>query len=196
MLQQRWYQLPSARARQPRSSSCLPGDHAMATPAIDSIDGPALRDLFVAGAAWLERHVEQVNAINVFPVPDGDTGTNMYLTVRSTLEEAQRCAEPGVGAMLSAMSHGALMGARGNSGVILSQIIRGMARVAEGSQSLDGAALAQALEEGSSAAYRAVMKPVEGTILTVVRDVAQAALEKAASDSLGIPTILEAAVAA
>ena len=168
----------------------------MATPAIDSLDGPALRDLFAAGAGWLERHVDQVNAINVFPVPDGDTGTNMYLTVRSTLEEAQRCAEPGVGAMLSAMSHGALMGARGNSGVILSQIIRGMARVAEGSRALDGAALAQALEEGSSAAYRAVTKPVEGTILTVVRDVAQAAQQKAASDSPGIPTILEAAVEA
>src|SRR3990172_12448537 len=97
-----------------------------------------LRDMVAAAAAWLERHVEQVNAINVFPVPDGDTGTNMYLTMRSTLEEAQRCREEGVGAMLAAMSHGALMGARGNSGVILSQIIRGLARAAGDARAMGG----------------------------------------------------------
>ena len=95
--------------------------------------------MFAAAAAWLEKHAESVNAINVFPVPDGDTGTNMFLTMRSTMEEAQRCQEEGAGAMMAAMSHGALMGARGNSGVILSQIIRGMARAMDGAESIDAA---------------------------------------------------------
>src|SRR3989337_1058316 len=122
---------------------------------IETLSGGQLREMFAAAAAWLQKHADSVNAINVFPVPDGDTGTNMHLTMRAVMEEAQSCPDEGAGKIMSCMSHGALMGARGNSGVILSQIIRGMARAMEGSRALDGAALAQALEEGSSAAYRA-----------------------------------------
>ena len=95
---------------------------------IEALSGAQLRDMFAAAAGWLEKHAESVNAINVFPVPDGDTGTNMFLTMRSVMEEAQRCREEGAGTMMAAMARGALMGARGNSGVILSQIFRGMSR--------------------------------------------------------------------
>ena len=157
----------------------------MTTPTLETLSASQLRESFAAAAAWLERHVEQVNAINVFPVPDGDTGTNMHLTMRSTLEEAERCGEEGVGAILAALSHGALMGARGNSGVILSQIVRGMAQAADGAETLEAEALVLGLEEGSSVAYRAVTKPVEGTILTVMREVAQAARESLSGGPAG-----------
>ncbi len=168
----------------------------MTTPTLETLSGSQLRESFAAAAAWLERHVEQVNAINVFPVPDGDTGTNMHLTMRSTLEEAERCGEEGVGAILAALSYGALMGARGNSGVILSQIVRGMAQAADGAETLDAEALVLGLEEGSSVAYRAVTKPVEGTILTVMREVAQAARESLSGGQRDIVELLEVAVAA
>ncbi len=146
----------------------------MTTSAVQSLSGAQLRDMFAAATRWLERNIERVNAVNVFPVPDGDTGTNMYLTMRSTMEEAARCSDAAVGAVLAAMAHGALMGARGNSGVILSQIIRGLAQSAEGSSVLDCEGLAKGLEEASAAAYRAVTQPVEGTILTAIRDVSEA----------------------
>ncbi len=168
----------------------------MTIAAVDTLSGPQLREMFAAAAAWLEKHVEQVNAINVFPVPDGDTGTNMYLTMRSTLEEAQRCREEGVGAMLAAMSHGALMGARGNSGVILSQIIRGLARAADAVEAVNAEGLVLGLEEGSAAAYKAVTKPAEGTILTVMREAAQAARNSLAGDGRDIVHLLGATVAA
>jgi DAK2 domain fusion protein YloV len=142
---------------------------------ISTLSGPGLRDMFEAATVWLERNREQVNAINVFPVPDGDTGTNMFLTMRSTMEEAQKCPDVNAGVMMAAMAHGALMGARGNSGVILSQILRGVARAMEGRAEVDAAVIAAALAEGSDAAYRAVVKPVEGTILTVARESAEAA---------------------
>ncbi len=163
---------------------------------VETLSGRQLRDMFAAATAWLERHADSVNAINVFPVPDGDTGTNMYLTMRSTMEEAQRCREEGVGAMLAAMSRGALMGARGNSGVILSQIIRGMARAAEGVDSIDPAGLARGLEEGSVGAYQAVTKPAEGTILTVMREAAEAARDGLGGRGHDIVSILEVTTAA
>jgi uncharacterized protein len=158
---------------------------------IESLAGPELRDLFAAATTWLERNVPQVNAVNVFPVPDGDTGTNMFLTMRSTMEEAERCTEMSAAAMLAAMSHGALMGARGNSGVILSQIIGGLARGVDSADSLTPAALTAGLQQASAAAYKAVTKPAEGTILTVIREVSEAASAVSASD---IPTLLEAVV--
>ncbi len=152
-------------------------------PTTASLDGLQLRELFAAATAWLERNVEQVNAVNVFPVPDGDTGTNMFLTMRSVMEDAQRCDEPGASAMLAAMSHGALMGARGNSGVILSQIIRGVAAAGNNAQSMTSADLATGLEQGAAAAYKAVTKPAEGTILTVIREVSEAVRQAVANDS-------------
>ncbi len=161
--------------------------------AVRALDGAGLREMFAAATAWLERNKDQVNAINVFPVPDGDTGTNMFLTMRSMVEEAQRCGEAGAGAMMAAMSHGALMGARGNSGVILSQILRGAARATEGARLLDSGGLAEAFREGSSAAYQAVTKPVEGTILTVIRDVADACAD---GGQPGLVALLETAAEA
>jgi hypothetical protein len=160
---------------------------------IASLSGPGLRDLFAAATAWLERNVQQVNALNVFPVPDGDTGTNMYLTMRSTMEEADQCRAPQAGAMLAAMAHGALMGARGNSGVILSQIIGGLARGVDGEETLTPATFGSGLEEASRGAYKAVTKPVEGTILTVIREVSDAVTGAGNGDIAGL---LETAAAA
>ncbi len=152
--------------------------------------------MFAAATSWLEKNIEQVNAINVFPVPDGDTGTNMYLTMRSSMDEARRCPDEAAGAMLAAMSRGALMGARGNSGVILSQIIRGVAKAMDGAAEADSPMITAGLEEGSAAAYRAVTKPAEGTILTVVRDVSEAARSQVDSGRPAIPALVETAVAA
>jgi DAK2 domain fusion protein YloV len=148
--------------------------------------------MFVAAARWLETNRDRVNSINVFPVPDGDTGTNMYLTMRSAIDEAEKAAEGPAGEMMATMSHGALMGARGNSGVILSQILRGAARGMAGQETMDAAAMAAALREGSTAAYSAVTNPAEGTILTVVRETAEAV---SGSDG-DLITMLESAVAA
>ena len=163
-------------------------------PTARALSGPQLRELFAAAATWLERHVEEVNAVNVFPVPDGDTGTNMYLTLRSVMEEAHRCREEGAGAMLAAMSRGALMGARGNSGVILSQIIRGMAQAIDDASEVDAEALARGLEESAQAAYKAVTKPVEGTILTVMRDVARVCAHRVREGGVDLVSLLSSAV--
>ena len=164
----------------------------MTRPAIASFSGAELREVFAAATVWLERNIPQVNAVNVFPVPDGDTGTNMYLTMRSTMEEAERCADPAAGAVLAAMSHGALMGARGNSGVILSQIIGGLARGVDGATDVTPRSLAAGLELASAAAYKAVTKPAEGTILTVIREVSEAVA--AANDNSDLDSLLETAV--
>ena len=160
-------------------------------PSTESLDGRQLREMFAAATAWLDVNSEQVNAVNVFPVPDGDTGTNMLLTMRSTMREADNCQDEGAGAMLAAMSHGALMGARGNSGVILSQIVSGMAAAVGSAEHIDSSLFAAALESASSAAYNAVTKPAEGTILTVIREVAEAVRQ----GTSGGPTDVEASLA-
>ena len=138
----------------------------------DSWDGKDLRDMFAAGSNWLEKSVAEVNAINVFPVPDGDTGTNMLLTLRSVIEEADRATDTTVGVMAKAMSHGALLGARGNSGVILAQICRGMAKGFDGKAQFNGTDWAAALVQASKTAREGLSNPVEGTILTVIGDAA------------------------
>ncbi len=165
-------------------------------PTVPSLSGPQLRDLFAAATTWLERHVEEVNAVNVFPVPDGDTGTNMYLTMRSVMDEARRCTDGQAGAMLAAMARGALMGARGNSGVILSQIIRGLAQAIGAAARVDAKGLAAGFQEGAQAAYKAVTKPVEGTILTVVREVAEAAQDWLRQEGADVGGLLARAVEA
>jgi DAK2 domain fusion protein YloV len=129
----------------------------------------------------LAAHREPINRLNVYPVPDGDTGTNMSLTLDSVCE-ALNGVDDDLAAVCKAVSHGSLMGARGNSGVILSQVLRGFVGVAAESVKLDGAGLARALRAASDAAYEAVMRPVEGTILTVVRESAEAAEEATAAD--------------
>ena len=163
---------------------------------IEALSGGQLRDMFAAAAAWLEKHTESVNAINVFPVPDGDTGTNMYLTMRSVMEEAQRCPEEGAGAIMAAMSQGALMGARGNSGVILSQIIRGMTRAVGEAETVDASTWVRGLEEGAAGAYKAVTKPAEGTILTVMREASEAARQTFDSEAPDILGVMEATLEA
>jgi DAK2 domain fusion protein YloV len=129
-----------------------------------------------AALSWLEANQQEINDLNVFPVPDGDTGSNMYLTLRSAVEEARDAPIPeAADSVLAAAAHGSLMGARGNSGVILSQILRGFAQGSSQRPRLDAGGVALAMTEASAVAYRAVMKPTEGTILTVVRDAASAA---------------------
>lgn len=154
-------------------------DPASASPAANQpspvVDGARFRALLNDAMAWLDRHHEIVNALNVFPVPDGDTGTNMLLTMKSACREITDEHAHSVGEVAQAAAHGALMGARGNSGVILSQILRGMARSLDGQDTLTGPTLAAALAEGSRIAYKGVNRPVEGTILTVAREAAAAA---------------------
>jgi DAK2 domain fusion protein YloV len=139
------------------------------------IDGLALKDMVEAGLTWLRTNQQTVNALNVFPVPDGDTGTNMVLTMQSAYNEISSLGHRSVGQMAAAVSQGALMGARGNSGVILSQLWRGFARALHNEEVLDGPAMARAFAESRDTAYKGVVRPVEGTILTVAKDVATAA---------------------
>jgi uncharacterized protein len=148
-----------------------------------------------AALSWLEANQQEINDLNVFPVPDGDTGSNMYLTLRSAVEEAGDAPAPGaVDSVLAAAAHGSLMGARGNSGVILSQILRGFAQGVAQRSRVDAHGVATALNEASAVAYRAVMKPTEGTILTVIRDAAAAA-GTAAAETDDIRVVLERVVA-
>src|SRR6188508_21755 len=156
-------------------------------------DGAGLLDAFRAAVDNLEAHVDEINALNVYPVPDGDTGSNMLATVRAALEEAESVAGEPAGRVAAAISFGALMGARGNSGVITSQIFRGMAEGLGGKRRFNGLDLAHALNEGARTAYGAVAKPVEGTILTVIRESAQAAVVAAERDN-DIETVLAATV--
>ncbi len=141
--------------------------------------GQSLKLALLAARQWLEKHAAAVNALNVFPVPDGDTGTNMLLTMNAALAEIERSPDDSVSAIGHAVAHGALMGARGNSGVILSQIFRGFARSLDGQATLSAHRFAQAAQEACDTAYQGVVKPVEGTILTVAREAARAAREAA-----------------
>ncbi|HEY5271589.1 MAG TPA: DAK2 domain-containing protein [Anaerolineales bacterium] len=141
------------------------------------IDGQALKKLIEAGLTWLRANQQMVNALNVFPVPDGDTGTNMVLTMQSAYNEIDHLGHRGIGQMAAAVSQGALMGARGNSGVILSQLWRGFARALQNHEILDGPALVQAFANARDTAYKGVVRPVEGTILTVAKDAAAAAAQ-------------------
>ncbi len=138
------------------------------------MDGQALKRLVEAGLTWLRTNQQTVNALNVFPVPDGDTGTNMVLTMQSAYNEISELGHRSVDDMAAAVSQGALMGARGNSGVILSQLWRGFSRGLNGQEVLDGPGLAKAFAEARDTAYKGVVRPVEGTILTVAKDIASA----------------------
>jgi len=139
------------------------------------VDGQALKQLAEAGLTWLKTNQQTVNALNVFPVPDGDTGTNMVLTMQAACNEMAGSTEFNIGKMAHTLAHGALMGARGNSGVILSQVWRGFARALDHQEHMDGASLVRALAAGRDTAYKGVVRPVEGTILTVAKDIAHAA---------------------
>ncbi len=145
-------------------------------------DGQAVKHLVEAGLMWLKTNQQTVNSLNVFPVPDGDTGTNMMLTMTSAWNEVKDSAERHAGRMAAMVAKGALMGARGNSGVILSQLWRGFARGLQDCEVIDAASLARGFVEARDTAYKGVVKPVEGTILTVAKDTAAAA-ESALSET-------------
>lgn len=142
---------------------------------ISVFDGQDLKKAIIAGADWLEAHRDAINALNVFPVPDGDTGSNMSATMQAAIRAIVNSEEIAAGVIAAKVAHGALLGARGNSGVILSQTLRGLAQGLDKKATFTAPDLANALQEASRLAYRAVLRPVEGTILTVVRESAEAA---------------------
>ncbi len=146
---------------------------------VEKIDAPLMKKMIVAATLWLNENQAEVDALNVFPVPDGDTGTNMYLTLFDAAKEVENIEENEVSKVLDAFANGSLMGARGNSGVILSQIFRGFANGARNKKHLNPKEFSYAMGEAAKKAYQAVMKPVEGTILTVVREAANAAKKEA-----------------
>lgn len=142
---------------------------------IQNINGALLRDMFLGGAANLEKNKAYIDSLNVFPVPDGDTGTNMSMTMQGAVKDLRTMPDTvTVGEVMDAVSLGALKNARGNSGVILSQLFRGYQQVCKGQTEIDISMLADALEKGTNAAYKAVLRPKEGTILTVSRMISQA----------------------
>ena len=142
-----------------------------------TIDAKILSRMFLAGAKNLEAKKEWINELNVFPVPDGDTGTNMTMTIMSAASEVSSLADPDMETLARAISSGSLRGARGNSGVILSQLLRGFTKGTKGHKEMDAVVIAAAMEKGVETAYKAVMKPKEGTILTVAREAAVKAAE-------------------
>ena len=144
-----------------------------------TIGGAMLKEMFLTGAALLEKNRAYIDSLNVFPVPDGDTGTNMSMTMQSAVKEIQNCKGTNVSDIAAAASLGALKGARGNSGVILSQILRGFARALSGKEEMAPENFAAALTAGTEAAYKAVMKPKEGTMLSVARMMAEAVTKEA-----------------
>jgi DAK2 domain fusion protein YloV len=155
-----------------------------------TINGTLLKDMFLMGAALLEKNKAVIDSLNVFPVPDGDTGTNMSMTMQGAVKEMKSREAITVEEVAAAASLGSLKGARGNSGVILSQILRGFAKALTGAQEMDANGLANALSMGTAAAYKAVMKPKEGTMLTVSRMVSEA-VSTAASEGANVYRLLD-----
>lgn len=147
-----------------------------------SIDGQHFYNMMVNASNKLEEKKEYINSLNVFPVPDGDTGTNMSMTFKSAVNEIQNLNGADIGKIARILAKGALMGARGNSGVILSQILRGMSKGLEGKVEITSKELAESIMEGSKSAYKAVMRPTEGTILTVIRAAGEAAIKSTETD--------------
>ncbi|WP_058485324.1 DAK2 domain-containing protein [Defluviitalea phaphyphila] len=157
---------------------------------ISHINGEILKRMIIAGANKLEEYKQAVDELNVFPVPDGDTGTNMSLTVLSAAREVEKITSDNINEIVKAAASGSLRGARGNSGVILSQLFRGFAKGIQNHKQIDTFALADAFETGVKTAYKAVMKPKEGTILTVAREGAEKALQ-IASEIINIEDFLK-----
>jgi DAK2 domain fusion protein YloV len=156
---------------------------------LSALDGQEIRRMMLASYTWLSEHRDAINLLNVFPVPDGDTGTNMSLTLKAATDAIASADDTAAYVIAEKLSRGALMGARGNSGVILSQILRGMSTGMERKEAVTPTDLAAAFNVAAQMAYRAVIKPVEGTILTVMRESAQAA-EASAANGADIPTFL------
>ena len=151
-----------------------------------SINGHDFYNMVVNASNRLSEESDFVNSLNVFPVPDGDTGTNMSMTFKAAVKEIEGMNSSSIGEVSKKLAKGALMGARGNSGVILSQILRGISKGLEGLEEADAAQIAVALQEGSNSAYKAVMRPTEGTILSVIRATAEKAIESEASEVVAL----------
>src|SRR4051794_15333496 len=183
----RWFR---CAARTGRSTMSLPPESPYAPL---EITADTLRAALEAAATWLELQAASVNALNVFPVPDGDTGTNMSMTMRAAAEASAVEPSAEAGAVARAAARGALMGARGNSGVILSQLMRGFAEAVDGHPRLSVAQLADGLEQAAQSGYHAVGKPVEGTILTVARRAGEEA-RQAAAEGLDVASFWERVV--
>lgn len=150
---------------------------------IRTLDGKTFAEMILAGAQNLSQNASAVDALNVFPVPDGDTGTNMNLSMTSGAREVEHLETRDIGKVGSALSKGLLMGARGNSGVILSQLFRGFSKSIETKKEINAKEFAAAPQAGVDMAYKAVMKPVEGTILTVAKDAAKQAVALAEKET-------------
>jgi uncharacterized protein len=163
---------------------------------LDTLSGRELKEMLATATGWLEKNASDIDALNVFPVPDGDTGTNMLLTMRSSVEEANQSADSTASSVAQAIARGALMGARGNSGVILSQIWRGLAEGLKEKRDFDGAGLAEAMLQAAETAYKGINNPVEGTILTVVREAAEAGRKQAESSENDLISVMESIVSA
>lgn len=157
------------------------------------LDGKTFKAIFSFAADWFAKSENDVNILNVFPVPDGDTGTNMLLTMRSSIDETGKVTDQSVSSMVKAMAYGALMGARGNSGVILSQIWRGLARSLQGKEKITGRDLAESFQAAALTAYEGLENPVEGTMLTVMKEIAAATMGYLDADE-SVVSILQAAV--
>lgn len=179
-----------------KGNSIDPRIRAMLQERYRVIDGPTMQRMIGASVDWLRTNQQVVNALNVFPVPDGDTGTNMVLTMQSAIDEINAKSERSVGRVAQAIAHGALMGARGNSGVILSQLWRGFARKLDEHDRMDAVLMADALEEARTTAYKGVVRPVEGTILTVSKDIANEASKAVKNGASSAFEILEIIVQA
>jgi uncharacterized protein len=172
----------SRQATQDKKSSKQPDEqphHHVPTGPGEAWAGQDLKRVVAAATAWLTRNAEAINALNVFPVPDGDTGTNMALTMKSAVAQVEDSPSHSAAEIAAGLSHGALMGARGNSGVICSQIWRGFAEGVAGKERITARDFAAGLASATATAYRAVLKPVEGTILTVVREMGEASVKAA-----------------
>ncbi|MBB5172120.1 DAK2 domain-containing protein [Texcoconibacillus texcoconensis] len=160
---------------------------------VKNLEAEMFAQMLIEGANNLSNHSKKIDALNVFPVPDGDTGTNMNLTVTSGVKEVKQANANRVGQVAGSYAKGLLMGARGNSGVILSQLFRGFSKSVEGKETLDAQGLSKAFENGVNMAYKAVMKPVEGTILTVAKDAANRGIE-VAKTSEDVVEVMDAVV--
>ncbi|MFC1912337.1 DAK2 domain-containing protein [Chloroflexota bacterium] len=159
-----------------------------------TINGQEFRQMFATATDWLEKSVAEINDLNVFPVPDGDTGTNMLLTMRSCMEDAFKCTDGSVSSIVGAMARGSLLGARGNSGVILSQIWHGIEQSLDGKPDIDGDSLATALCLAAETAREGISDPVEGTILTVIKEASVACQNQSAEERDSVVSVLQAAV--
>ena len=158
------------------------------------ITGALFKQMILHGAAAITAQKQAINDLNVFPVPDGDTGTNMSMTIATAAEALRKAAPSSVGQASSVTASALLQGARGNSGVILSLLFRGLSKALKGMETADAAAFAAAMQEGVAAAYKAVMKPAEGTILTVSRLAAERAVS-AAEEHNSVEYVIEQAIA-